>query len=139
MRLRVVEKLLPIFGSLEGKKISLLGLAFKPETDDLRDAPALEVIRRLLDHGAKVRAHDPKAAQGFEREHGDLAVEVAAQPETLFEGADAIVLVTEWRQYLALNWAGLRHKMRAGVLVDGRNALKREEMEAAGYRYLRVP
>lgn len=139
MRVRVIEKLLSVHGTLEGRRISLLGLAFKPDTDDLRDAPVLEVIRRLLDHGAKVRVHDPKAAQRFQSEHGDLAVEVVAEPESLFDGSDGIVLVTEWRQYLALDWAGLRSKMRAAAIVDGRNALKCEEMKAAGYRYLRVP
>jgi len=66
-------------------------------------------------------------------------VELAAAPEDLFEGADAIVLVTEWKQYLALDWAGLRSRMRAPVLVDGRNVFNRAEMEAAGYRYLRIP
>ena len=61
MRVQVLEKLLSVHGALEGKKISLLGLSFKPETDDLRDAPVIEIIRRLLDHGARVSAHDPKA------------------------------------------------------------------------------
>ena len=65
MRVQVIEKLLSAHGALEGKKISLLGLAFKPETDDLRDAPVIEIIRRLLDHGARVSAHDPKAAEPF--------------------------------------------------------------------------
>jgi UDPglucose 6-dehydrogenase len=140
MRVQVLEKLLSVHGALEGKKISLLGLSFKPETDDLRDAPVIEIIRRLLDHGARVSAHDPKAAEAFRLQQPDMAeVELAAGPEALFEGADAIVLVTEWKQYLGLDWAGLRSRMRAPVLVDGRNALNRVEMEAAGYRYLRIP
>jgi len=100
----------------------------------------IEIIRRLLDHGARVSAHDPKAAEAFRLQQPDMAeVELAAGPEALFEGADAIVLVTEWKQYLGLDWAGLRPRMRAPVLVDGRNALNRVEMEAAGYRYLRIP
>lgn len=139
MRVQVIEKLLSVHGALEGKRISLLGLAFKPETDDLRDAPVLDLARRLLDHGAKVIAHDPAAAARFRREQPELKVELAASPEQLFEGADAVVLVTEWKQYLALDWAGLRSHMRAPVLIDGRNALNPGAMEAAGYRYLRIP
>jgi UDPglucose 6-dehydrogenase len=139
MRVQVIEKLLGVHGALEGKRISLLGLAFKPETDDLRDAPVLDLARRLLDHGAKVTAHDPAAAERFRREQPDLKVELADYPEQLFEGADAVVLVTEWKQYLALDWAGLRYHMRVPVLIDGRNVLDRSAMEAAGYRYLRIP
>jgi UDPglucose 6-dehydrogenase len=139
MRVQVIEKLLSVHGALEGKRISLLGLAFKPETDDLRDAPVLDLARRLLDHGAKVTAHDPAAAARFLREQPELKVELAANPEQLFEGADAVVLVTEWKQYLALDWAGLRSQMRTPVLIDGRNALNPHAMEAAGYRYLRIP
>jgi UDPglucose 6-dehydrogenase len=139
MRVQVIEKLRGIHCSLEGKRISLLGLSFKPETDDLRDAPALEIIRRLSDHGAKVKVHDPRALEGFRREESAQAVTIAESAEALFDGADGVVLITEWREYLALDWAGLRPKMRAPVIIDGRNALKREEMEAAGYRYLRIP
>jgi UDPglucose 6-dehydrogenase len=135
----VIEKLLGVHGALEGKRISLLGLAFKPETDDLRDAPVLDLARRLLDHGAKVTAHDPAAADRFRREQPELKVELADDPEKLFENADAVVLVTEWKQYLALDWAGLRLRMRVPVLIDGRNVLDRSAMEAAGYRYLRIP
>ncbi len=139
MRVQVIEKLLNVHGTLEGKRISLLGLAFKPETDDLRDAPVLEIARRLLDHGAKVMVHDPAAAARFLRDQSDLKVELADDPEMLFEGADGVVLVTEWKQYLALDWAALRSRMRVPVVVDGRNVLDRETLEAAGYLYLRIP
>jgi len=139
MRAQVIEKLLSVHGTLEGKRISLLGLAFKPETDDLRDAPVIDLARRLLDHGAKVTAHDPAAAERFQREQPELKVELAADPKTLFEGADAIVLVTEWKQYLALDWAELRAHMRTPILIDGRNVLDGDAMQAAGYRYLRIP
>ena len=139
MRVQVIEKLLGVHGSLEGKRISLLGLAFKPETDDLRDAPVLDLARRLLDHGAKVTAHDPVATERFLLEQPELKVEIATSPEALFEGADAVVLVTEWKQYLALDWGGLQPRMRTPVLIDGRNVLDCNAMEAAGYRYLRIP
>ena len=83
--------------------------------------------------------HDPAAAAKFLREQPDLNVELADNPEILFEGADAVVLVTEWKQYLALDWAALRPNMRVPVIVDGRNVLDRTALEAAGYRYLRIP
>ncbi len=139
MRVQVIEKLLSVHGALEGKRVSLLGIAFKPETDDLRDAPVLELALRLLDHGAKVMAHDPAAAERFRREQPELDVELAERPELLFEGADAVVLVTEWKQYLALDWKGLCSQMRAPILIDGRNVLDRGAMEQAGYHYLRIP
>lgn len=139
MRVQVIEKLLSVHGALEGKRISLLGLAFKPETDDLRDAPVLDLARRLLDHGAKVTAHDPVACERFLREQPDLKIELAATAEALFEGADAVVLVTEWKQYLALDWPVLRSRMRTPVLIDGRNVMDGDAMAAAGYRYLRIP
>jgi UDPglucose 6-dehydrogenase len=139
MRVQVIEKLLGVYGALEGRRISLLGMAFKPETDDLRDAPVLDLARRLLDHGAKVMAHDPVAVERFRREQPELNVEVAPTPEALFKNADAVVLVTEWKQYLALDWAALRPQMRSPVLIDGRNALDRAQAEAMGYRYLSIP
>jgi len=139
MRVHVIEKLRGVYDSLERKRISLLGLVFKPDTDDLRDAPSLEIIRRLNDHGAKVTVHDPRGLERFRSGPLAASVTIAESAEALFEGADAVVLITEWREYLALDWAGLRAKMRGAVVVDGRNALKREEMEAAGYRYLRIP
>jgi UDPglucose 6-dehydrogenase len=86
-----------------------------------------------------VTAHDPAAAERFRREQPDLKVELVDNPEKLFDGADAVVLVTEWKQYLALDWAGLRPRMRVPVLIDGRNVLDRNAMEDAGYRYLRIP
>jgi len=99
----------------------------------------LDLARRLLDHGAKVTAHDPVAAERFQREQPDLKVELVPDPKALFEGADGVVLVTEWKQYLALDWAGLRSHMRVPILIDGRNVLDCDAMQAAGYRYLRIP
>jgi UDPglucose 6-dehydrogenase len=139
MRVQVIEKLRGVYESLEGKRISLLGLSFKPETDDLRDAPVLEIIRRLADHGAHVTVHDPQAMECFRRDYPEQPVAIADSAEALFDDADAVVLITEWREYLALDWAALRARMQGAVVVDGRNALDRTALEAAGYTYLRIP
>lgn len=111
----------------------------KQDCDYVLDSPAQEIIRRLLDHGAKVRVHDPKGAQRFRTEYRNLAVEVVVRPEFLSDGADAVVLRSGWRRCLAMDLAGLRNKMRSGVSVDGRNALRFEEMGRPGIAILRFP
>jgi UDPglucose 6-dehydrogenase len=128
---RVVGKLRKHLGSLEGKTVALLGLAFKPETDDLREASALVLAARLLAEGAVVRAYDPVAMDVV----GDRlrGVELSASAEAAVAGADAAVLVTEWRELVELDWAALRPMMRQPVVIDGRNALDLDGMRAAGF------
>jgi UDPglucose 6-dehydrogenase len=138
-RVRVVEKLLQELKILKGRTIALLGLAFKPNTDDLREAPSIEIIRRLLQHGALVRAHDPVAMTRFRAEHPDLEIELAEETDKLFERADAAVLVTEWSEYNSLDWPVLAAKMRTPVLVDGRSFLDENEMKRSGFRFLTIP
>jgi UDPglucose 6-dehydrogenase len=138
-RVRVVEKLLNELKILKGRTVFLLGLAFKPNTDDLRDAPSIDIARRLQLHGAHVKAHDPVAMDRFRRETSGLEVELVSDPCEGFDGADAVVLTTEWHQYLELPWEGLREKMRTPVLIDGRSFLDREKMHDAGYRLIAVP
>lgn len=138
-RVRVVEKLLAELRILKGKTISLLGLAFKPDTDDLRDAPSIDIARKLVQHGAIVQAHDPVAMERFKAECADLPVELKERPELLFERADAVILVTEWKDYRELDWAGLRSSMRTPLVVDGRSFLARGDLEAAGYRLVTIP
>jgi UDPglucose 6-dehydrogenase len=138
-RVRVVEKLLGELKILKGRRIALLGLAFKPDTDDLREAPAIDIARRLVQHGATVVAHDPVAADAFTKEHGELEVLIAATPEAAVEDADAVILVTEWAEYLKLDWAELGGKMRTKVVIDGRSSIDRSVMERAGFRFLTVP
>ncbi len=138
-RVRVVEKLLGELKILKGRRIALLGLAFKPDTDDLREAPAIDIVRRLIQHGATVVAHDPVAATAFTKEHPDLDVIIAATPEATIEDADAVILVTEWADYLQLDWNVLGAHMRNKVVVDGRSSLDRTAMEGAGFRFLTVP
>lgn len=138
-RVRVIEKLLAELRILKGRTIGILGLAFKPDTDDLRDAPSLDIARKLEQHGAIVRAHDPVALERFRQEHNDLQVELASTPEEVFDRADAVLLVTEWKDYGDLDWAALKDRMRTPLVVDGRAFLDRGEMEAAGYRLVTIP
>ena len=133
-RFLVIEKLEQILGNLHNKEIALLGLTFKPNTDDLRDAPSLDIAQELLLRGAQVRAHDPVALD----KAGDLIdsrVILLKKVEHVFQGADGIILVTEWPQYKTLNWTQLGKQMRQTVIIDGRNALNPDEITNAGFTY----
>ena len=134
-RNRVVEKLLTELKILKGRTIALLGLAFKPHTDDLRDAPALDIARQLIARGARVRAHDPVALDRAKREHPNLGLRYCPRIEDLFEDADAAVLVTEWPQYRELPWNALAKRMRHAYILDGRNYLDAKQLTNAGFRY----
>ena len=137
-RERIVEKLLAELKILKGRTIGLLGLAFKPNTDDLRDAPALDIASRLIERGARVRTHDPVAMGRARREHPHLDLHYCETPEQVAEEADALVLVTEWAMYRELPWEELARRMRRAVLVDGRNFLDRAQMAALGFRYVGI-
>jgi UDPglucose 6-dehydrogenase len=127
---RVVGKLKRLMGSLRGKRVALLGLAFKPNTDDTREAPAFVLAGRLLAEGADVVAWDPVASAD-----GLQGVVQVARVEDALEGADAAVLVTEWPQLGEVDWASLGARMRSRVFVDGRNMLDPDAMRAAGFTY----
>jgi UDPglucose 6-dehydrogenase len=130
---RVVSKLERHLGDLAGKRVAMLGLAFKPETDDMRGASSLVLAARLLAEGAAVSAYDPIA----EREARALMPQLTycgSAAETL-EGADAVVLVTEWPQCTDLDWGQVAEAMRGNVVIDGRNALDAAAVRAAGLRY----
>jgi UDPglucose 6-dehydrogenase len=130
---RVVGKLTKHLGSLEGKEVALLGLAFKPDTDDMREASSLVLAARLQGEGATVRGYDPVA----ERSAGEQlpGVEICSSPIEALEGADAAVLVTEWPEFAELDWAEVAKKMANPLLVDGRNFLEPEKLRAAGFDY----
>jgi len=135
-RERVIDKLLAELKILKGRAVGLLGLAFKPHTDDLRDAPALDIARRLIDRGAKVRAHDPVALDRARQDYSGLPICYTESLETLAAEADALVLVTDWPEYRNLPWSALAKLMRTPLVVDGRNFLERDVLERAGFRYL---
>src|SRR5258708_22616920 len=135
-RERVVEKLLDELKILKGRTIGLLGLAFKPDTDDLREAPALDIARKLIERGARVKAHAPVAMSRFLQEYPDLDVTLCASAEEALQDCDAVVLVTEWQEYRELDWESVKNTMSGQVLVDGRNLLDRARLTTAGVRYL---
>jgi UDPglucose 6-dehydrogenase len=127
----VIAKLERRLGSLRGKKIALLGLAFKPGTDDMREAPSLVLAARLDAEGAAVTAWDP-VADGTAHLNG---VQVAASPLEALEGADAAVLVTEWPELRELDWEAAGARMRNRLLVDGRNMLDPDVLREHGFEY----
>ncbi|HKO37415.1 MAG TPA: UDP-glucose/GDP-mannose dehydrogenase family protein [Solirubrobacterales bacterium] len=130
---RVVGKLEKHLGSLIGKRVALLGLAFKPDTDDMREASSLVLAARLQGEGAEVVAYDPVAA---ERAAGMLgSVEMATSAMEALEGADAAVLVTEWREFAELDWNAAAERMTRSLVVDGRNFLDPEKLISAGFEY----
>ena len=133
----VYDKLVALMGDVRGKTIAILGLAFKPETDDMREAPALVVIDKLLQAGATVRVFDPIAMAECKRRIGD----VVTYTENLYDcadGADALVLMTEWRQFRMPTWNVIQKVMKGCVVVDGRNIWNRQELEDIGYLYTRI-
>lgn len=130
-----VHKLQEVLKIIKGKTIGLLGLAFKPETDDLRDAPALDIAQQLLDMGARVKAYDPIANEACRRQHPELKIEYADDVVSLAEDCDAIVIVTEWEQFQYLEIEKIGEVMHQKVLVDGRNVLDPEAVAAAGFKY----
>ncbi|MGI9072980.1 MAG: UDP-glucose dehydrogenase family protein [Bryobacteraceae bacterium] len=135
---RVVEKLLQELKILKGRTIGLLGLAFKPNTDDLREAPAVEIAQKLIDRGVRVKVHDPIALHRFQREHGAMPVQACENVCEMAEGCDALVLLTEWNEYRDLDWEALARRMRVPFLLDGRHALDREKLARAGFRYVSI-
>jgi UDPglucose 6-dehydrogenase len=138
-RVMVVDKLLRELKILKGRTIGLLGLSFKPQTDDLRDAPAIDLAIRLGQHGCQVRGHDPVAMNRWRQELPHVEIDLVDAPAQLFESADAVILVTDWPEYLSLDWAALRERMRQPVVVDGRSFLDRAELDSAGFRVLAIP
>jgi UDPglucose 6-dehydrogenase len=136
-RLITIEKLQQVLKILKGKTVGLLGLTFKPDTDDMRDAPALDLIENLSRLGTKVKAFDPLVSQTGMR-HGLSNVIVETDPERLADGCDALVLVTDWAQFRTLDYAKMSKLMNNPVIIDGRNFLDQESLEAVGFRYVGI-
>jgi UDPglucose 6-dehydrogenase len=132
-RRQVIHKLRELLGTMDEKTIGMLGLAFKPNTDDMREAPSVELIHLLQSEGARVRAYDPVAMVNADLYLSDVilcqdAYEVA-------EGTDALVIVTEWNEFKHLSLPRLKEAMRQPVVVDGRNIYDPEQMRALGFTY----
>ena len=121
-------------GSLKGRTIALWGLAFKPETDDMREAPALVLIDKLLKAGCKVRAYDPAAVQECKRRIGDTIYYACDMYDAVLD-ADVLMLVTEWKEFRLPSWAVIKKTMEKPVVLDGRNIYDKKEMEEQGFTY----
>ena len=130
----VVKKLQDKLGTLRGKTIALWGLAFKPETDDMREAPALVVIEKLLEAGASVKVYDPVAMDECRRRVGDAVVYCSDMYEAVVD-ADALVLLTEWKQFRLPSWTVIRKVMANPLVIDGRNIYDKAELVAEGFTY----
>jgi UDPglucose 6-dehydrogenase len=131
----VIQKLQEKLYILKGRTVALLGLAFKPNTDDLRDAPSLQIAERLIQMGARVRAFDPIAMSACREQNPNLRVCYCADALSAAEHADAIVLVTEWPEFASLNLTDLAGRMNNPVLIDGRNMFSPEKAREAGFDY----
>ncbi|MBI2836002.1 MAG: UDP-glucose/GDP-mannose dehydrogenase family protein [Acidobacteria bacterium] len=134
---RLVEKMRAHFDSLEDKTIAIWGLAFKPKTDDMREAPAIPVINALLAAGAKVQAYDPEA-EGVARTIWGDRLRFADKSYEALTGADALAIVTEWHEFREPDFAKMRKLMRQPIIFDGRNNYKPEQMRAQGFTYLSI-
>ena len=132
----VIKKLQGALKVIRGSTIGLLGLSFKPGTDDLRDAPSISIANRLIELGAHVKAYDPVAAYHIQNNECESNIECASDPEMLAAGADALVLVTEWSEFMQLPYEQLGKLMRQKVIIDGRNVLDSGALKDAGFVYL---
>jgi UDPglucose 6-dehydrogenase len=133
-RHQIILKLRDLLGkNLKGKQIGILGLAFKPNTDDMRDAPAVEVVQELLRIGAKVRGYDPVAMDNARQLVPELAF--CSDPYSVAAGSDALVIMTEWNEFKNLDLQRVKDSMRQPVIVDGRNVYDPELLQAMGFHY----
>ena len=133
----VVKKLQDKLGTLRGKTIALWGLAFKPETDDMREAPALVVIEKLLEAGASVKVYDPVAMDECRRRIGDRVVYCKDLYDVVID-ADALAVLTEWKEFRIPSWSVIKRVMKQPVLVDGRNIYSKDEVIAEGFEYAAI-
>ena len=133
----VYDKIIKTAGPVQGKTVAIIGLAFKPETDDMREAPALVVIDKLLKDGATVRVFDPVAMDECKRRIGDV-VTYCKNMYDAADGADVFALMTEWRQFRMPSWNVIKKVMTGNVIVDGRNIYDRQELEEQGFVYTRI-
>jgi UDPglucose 6-dehydrogenase len=133
---RIANRVEGVLGPLNGRRVAMLGLAFKANTDDTRNSPAIALARELIARGALIAAHDPKVPDPVTRAISGLTRVDAAV--AAIEGAELVVIATEWPEYQALDWAGLSSRAARPVVFDGRNVLDRSTLEQAGWQVIRV-
>ncbi|MEL7530632.1 MAG: UDP-glucose/GDP-mannose dehydrogenase family protein [Bacteroidota bacterium] len=135
----MVEKVISHYGEdLSGKTFGVWGLAFKPNTDDIREAPALVIIKELTDRGATIKAYDPEAMEAVQTYHPDLPIEFAANQYDALAGADALLLITEWNEFRTPDFGNITSSLKEKVIFDGRNIYDIEIMEEMGYTYYSI-
>jgi UDPglucose 6-dehydrogenase len=132
-RKRLIQKLRDILGGFRGKTVGLLGLAFKPNTDDMRDAPSISLVHMLQHEGATIKAYDPEAQENAEHLLEDVTF--CEDPYQVAEGADGLILVTEWNEFKQLDMNRIKSLMRQPVLIDGRNIYDPDRMVELGFNY----
>ena len=137
-KIRMVEKLKRLFNAsnsnISGKTVTVLGLAFKAETDDMRESPAITIINELLKHGVQVKAHDPKAINNAKKIFGDR-IEYFENEYEAAQDSDAIIIVTEWNEYRNIDLARLKKIMRGNMILDTRNVLDPLKAKRVGFYY----
>lgn len=133
----LVEKMIRFFGSdnLKGKTVAIWGLAFKPNTDDIREAPALVIIKELLELGVNIRAYDPVAMPTVKKYYSELDITYAEDEYDVLQGADALAIITEWSLFRTPDYDRIKQGLQSPVIFDGRNVYDLEEMEAQGFYY----
>jgi len=130
------EKLLRHFkDNLKGRQVAMWGLAFKPETDDMREAPALVLIDKLVESGVTVKVYDPIAMKECKRRVGDKVVYATDMYDAVLD-ADALLVVTEWKEFRMPSWGVLKKTMKEAVIFDGRNIYDKQELQDIGFSYI---
>jgi len=129
----VIDKLRKHLGKLNGKTIGVLGLAFKENTDDIRESVSIKIIKELLNEGVELKAHDPQAINNARKVFGNVAY--FEDPYKMVKGIDAIIIATEWPEYKELDWGRVKDLMKGTLIVEGRNLLDPEEMKKYGFTY----
>jgi UDPglucose 6-dehydrogenase len=134
-KMRMAEKIEDAFGGVRGKRIAVLGLTFKPNTDDMRDSPSLVILPWLKGHGADIRAYDP---EGMKEAAKHLDITMCDDAYQALDGADGVVILTEWNEFRALDLDRAKKLLKRPLMVDLRNIYKAQEMEEEGFAYYSV-
>ncbi|PSR23948.1 MAG: UDP-glucose 6-dehydrogenase [Sulfobacillus acidophilus] len=134
-RLKMVQHLRNLLRPIKGRKVAIWGLAFKPQTDDVRDAPASTIIRELLKLGVQVSAYDPVALTNFRRMYPDLHIQYVTDPIAALHGADALMILTDWHQFQQMDWQHVARALNYPLLIDGRNLVDPQLARDAGFIY----
>ncbi len=134
-RKKIIEMLQSTIKVIRGSTVAVLGLAFKPNTDDIRESPAIDVIEELLEMGAKVKVYDPVAMDNYRSNFPYQEIEYASSVEEASREADAVALLTDWEDFLHVSWKDIAPQMKQKVFIDGRNLLREEDMQKYGFTY----